>query len=117
MSSDYSHPYSGESQCIVGETDNIKFFGICKNCTEGEDICVKTEDGKDKITRIKCKPDLVGDVWFDTKENALITSEKLVIGNSYLMCKHGGFITIVTSGEEYCGELDDGEISSQSQNN
>ena len=117
LSCDYPHPYIGESQCIVGETDNIKFFGICNICTEGEDICVKTEDGKDKIAGIKCKPDLVGDVWFDTKENALITSEKLVIGNSYLMCKHGGFITIVTSGEEYCGELDDGEISSQSQNN
>ena len=117
LSSDYPHPYIGGAQCIVGETDNIKFFGICKNCTEGEDICVKTEDGEDKITGIKCEPDLLGSAWFDTKDNSLIASEKLVTGKSFLMCKNGGCITVVTSGEEYCGELDDGEISSQSQNN
>lgn len=95
----------------------VKFFGICKNCTEGEEICVKTEDGEDKITGIKCEPDLLGSAWFDTKDNSLIATEKLVTGKSFLMCKNGECITVVTSGEEYCGELDDGEISSQSPNN
>lgn len=110
---EYPHPYVNEAQCVVGEEENIKFFGICNNCKEGEEICVIAKNDKgeeEKIVGIRCEPDLLGDTWMDTKEDWFIQSEKLVSGASYLMCKHGGCIIVETSGEEYCGELDDGEI-------
>jgi hypothetical protein len=52
----------------------------------------------------------------DTKEDGFVQAEKLVSSMSYLMCRHGGCITVLTSGEEYCGELDDGEINCWMQN-
>ena len=54
---------------------------------------------------------MLGTVWFDTKGDANLKKDgELVIQKSFLACKYGGFIEIYTSGEEYAGELDDGQI-------
>lgn len=116
LSGEYPHPYVNETQCVVGECENIKFFGLCQNCKEGKEICVMSQDNKEKIVGIKCEPDLLGSVWMNTKEDGFVQAEKLVSSMSYLMCRHGGCITVLTSGEEYCGELDDGEINCWMQN-
>ena len=67
-------------------------------------------DGK-YVTGTGCIPDILGEVWLDTQANCCVgDEEELVVGRSFLACSHGGFIEIQSSGSEYNGDLDDGEI-------
>lgn len=107
----------GCNQCITGEENNIKNFGICSGSIKGENVTlvkdpnVKGGGSKNRITGKGCVPELLGKVWFDTKADAnLVKDGELVVQKSFLTCKYGGFIEIHTSGEEYTGELDDGQI-------
>ena len=113
----YLYPYVGCNQCVAGEENNIKNFGVCSGSIKGETVTLvkdpKVEGGgsKNRITGKGCVPELLGKVWFDTKADAnLVKDGDLVVQKSFLTCKYGGFIEIHTSGEEYAGELDDGQI-------
>lgn len=113
----YLYPYVECSQCVAGEENNIKNFGICSGSIKSDTITlvkdpnVKGGGSKNRITGKGCVPEILGKVWFDTKKDAsLEKGEELVIEKSFLACKYGGFIEIYTSGEEYAGELDDGQI-------
>lgn len=113
----YYHPYIGECQCIAGETQNIKNFGICNGNIKGETITLvkdptkKDGGSKNRVTGVRCVPNILGKVWFDTNHNISLKKEgELVTGKSFLACSCGGFIEIFSAGEEYLGEQDDGEI-------
>ena len=107
-----------QSQCKAGEGRNIKNFGICSGNISGEEITLIKDSSyknggggkKNRIKGIGCEPDLLGDIWMDTQGNIMLKEETLVLGSSFLACSHGGFIEIVSSGEEYRGELEKGNI-------
>jgi len=118
VTTEYVYPYVGNTQCVAGEENNIKNFGICNGCKKGEIITlIKDPDSKEKgkknrITGVGCVPELLGDVWFDTKKDAKLSKAgELVVQKSFLACKYGGFIEIDTSGIEYMGSKDDGQIA------
>lgn len=113
----YMHPFIGKCQCVAGEENNIKNFGICNGTIKSETVTlVKAPNKKDggksnRITGKGCVPELLGKVWFDTNTNAYLKNVgELVTQKSFLVCKYGGFIEIDTSGNEYMGNLDAGEI-------
>lgn len=118
VTSEYIYPYIGNTQCFAGEENNIKNFGICNGCRQGETITLikdpesDAKGKKNRVTGVGCVPELLGNVWFDTKSDATMgNSEELVIQKSFLACKYGGFIEIDTSGIEYMGQKDEGEIT------
>lgn len=76
-----------------------------------------SDDGKtvEVVTGIKCCPQIVGERWRDTKEDAFMwchgeTLVKRVTTESKLYCKYGGVITVLD--EERCGINYDGSLDS-----
>lgn len=114
----YIHPFVGYKQCVAGEENNIKNFGICTGSIKSDEITLIKDSsrkggGKDnRINGKRCVPKLLGDVWFDTKNNTYLSGAgEQVTQKSFLACKYGGFIEIDTFGYEYSGENDEGEIT------
>lgn len=108
-----------QHQCRAGEEENIKNFGVCSGTIEGESVTLYKDESmpnsgrKKYVTETGCIPDILGEVWLDTQANCCVgDEEELTVGNSFLACSHGGFIEIQSSGREYDGDLDDGEITS-----
>lgn len=123
-----NHPMIHELECIPGDRENITFFGICEP-TQGElpgDTVAfekTTENSKDGSTGVvtgkKCNPVIIG-VWQDTYSATRIVDngaknsgdrmrvkskdippvgECTVTNTSFLVCKYGGLIEPINSGQ------------------
>ena len=113
---DERHPKMHQDNCIVGDDNNISYYGVCKsNCTPENScsICLEpyvTPDGvktsSEKVDGNKCVPVIVGN-WFDPKEDDKIydmdvqSNIPCITANSFLVCKYGGIIEVLTSGQEF----------------
>jgi len=106
------HPVAHELDCIPGDRENITWFGVCDNDEiETEEVRVKLEDGGERQGK-RCYPEIVG-IWMDTYEGTkivdnhdegeveenLIKCNALTVG-SFLVCRHGGIIAPVNSGQD-----------------
>ena len=115
---DTHHPLMHDHNCIdTGAYPNITYYGVCKSETPPEnasDITLEpyiwpdgTKTSESKITGKKCIPEILGKYWLnpnkedkikdldDGKEYACITT------GSYLVCRNGGIIQIMESGQEF----------------
>ena len=107
------HAMVHELDCIQGDTENITWFGACnKEELNTESILVICDDGKKRAGK-KCKPHIIG-VWMDSYDGTKIMDNgnkmkddidhpvgcnTLTVG-SFLVCKYGGIISPVSSGQE-----------------
>lgn len=107
------HAVVHELDCMQGDEENITWFGACKE--EGldtENILAVGDDGQ-KHAGKKCKPHIIG-VWMDSydatkivdNDNKITDDEEkpvacnaLTVG-SFLVCKYGGIIAPINSGQE-----------------
>lgn len=94
------------NDCVVD--DNISYFGIC-SCETPPDNAEKvslvpySEDGNatGTVTGKKCCPYIVGE-WRGISENVKVSgNEHGVTMDSFLVCRCGGLIQPLTSGQEY----------------
>ena len=107
------HPMVHELDCIQGNTKNITWFGACeKEGLDTEDILAVGDDGI-KHSGKKCSPHIVG-VWMDSYDGTKIVDNgdkmaddpenpvgcNTVTVGSFLVCKYGGIIAPVSSGQE-----------------
>ncbi|WP_297425759.1 DUF4280 domain-containing protein [Clostridium sp.] len=100
----YSHgsyikgkPMMYKKDRVIGE--NISYFGICTgDCPSSENIYLVGENGQ-TVSGKKCAVTILDD-WMDVKEDALIRGEPALTTDSVLVCKYGGQITFVTTGQE-----------------
>ncbi len=106
------HPLVHELDCLPGDGENITWFGICnKEGLETESIIITRDDGE-KVHGLKCHPEIVG-IWIDSYDGTKIVDNgnkmeddaenpvgcnTLTVG-SFLVCKHGGIISPVNSGQ------------------
>ena len=112
---DPQHPKVHEGNCIVGDMNNIAYFGVCQgeNPPQSENICLEpyvwpdgTKTSPSKISGKKCTPIILGQ-WFDPVEDELIYDadvQKEFLGiktKSFLVCKFGGLITPQSSCQEF----------------
>lgn len=106
-----AHPLAHQMDCKQGETDedNITWFGICdKDDLDTKKIVVVDDNGKNQ-TGLMCKPEIIGN-WKNTYNKAQIAGNHVpgeeyelydaLTMDSYLICRHGGIITPVDSGQE-----------------
>lgn len=113
------HPRVHKKNCIVGDDENITYFGVCQsgNKPEGsKQVCLEpyvwpdgTKTSSSNIDGLMCKPVILGD-WFDALDDEKILDlddENAYPGlkmKSYLVCKYGGLIVPRYSGQEYTGK-------------
>lgn len=116
---DEQHPKVHQENCVVGDENNISYYGVCKsNCKpQGTEFITLepyvTPDGKktskEKVEGNKCVPMIVGS-WMDPKEDDMIydmdrqCEYPCLTSNSFLVCKYGGVIEVLSSGQEYTEE-------------
>lgn len=107
------HAVVHELDCIQGDEENITWFGACnKDDLDTEKIIAVGDDGK-KHSGKKCKPHIIG-VWLDSYDGTTIVDNgnkmeddpdnpvgcnTLTVG-SFLVCKYGGIISPISSGQE-----------------
>nr|WP_300797508.1 DUF4280 domain-containing protein [uncultured Acetatifactor sp.] len=107
------HAVVHELDCIQGDEENITWFGACNNDElDTEKIIAVGYDGN-KHSGKKCKPHIIG-VWMDSYDGTKIVDNgnkmkddpdnpvgcnTLTVG-SFLVCKYGGIISPVSSGQE-----------------
>lgn len=100
---------------IEGAEFNITTFGVCRSPSNqtGENICLKKEaprgpdgsftgeEAKGTVTGTPCVPDIVGE-WEGTHKDAHIglEGEEALVTSSFLVCRYGGLIEIIRSGQE-----------------
>ena len=108
------HAVVHELDCIQGEKENITWFGIC---TPGEDLDTEQiqmvgDDGKEYHGK-KCKPHIIG-TWLESYDKTRIVDNSKKIEkdpehpegcntltmDSFLVCKHGGIIMPINSGQD-----------------
>ena len=107
------HAVVHELDCMQGDEQNITWFGVCeKKEPDTEHILAVGDDGI-KHSGKKCKPHIIG-VWIDSYDGTKIADhEEGVVDNegsstgyntltvgSFLVCKYGGIIAPVSSGQE-----------------
>ncbi len=95
-----------------GREFNIRTFGICE-CPENpsqEEIILKKESSEEggegeNISGKPCIPEIIGE-WEHTHTNTHIgkEGEAALTTRSFIMCKYGGLIRILRSGQEYTDE-------------
>lgn len=94
-----------ETDCKIDE--NIRYFGICLCNTPPSNAETVTllkygdagEDGT-VVTGYRCCPDIIGS-WRDCMErNVINNKEKTVTTDSYLVCRYGGLIQPISSGQK-----------------
>lgn len=79
---------------------NISYFGICKKCTQGEDIYLLDEKGVQLPPGKKCLVQII-DEWQNVKDDTLVEGKPALINDSYLICSlYEGKITFETDGQE-----------------
>lgn len=107
------HAVVHELDCIQGDKENITWFGACeKEELNTESIIAVGDDGQ-KHAGKKCKPHIIG-VWMDSYDGTKIVDNgnkmaddfqnpvgcnTLTVG-SFLVCKYGGIIAPISSGQE-----------------
>lgn len=102
------HPLVHKMDCKQGKEENITWYGVCDQVDlETEEIVVVNDRGQ-KQTGRKCCPEIIGS-WRNTYSKAQIAdnhapSEEYELYDaltvdSYLICRHGGIITPVNSGQ------------------
>lgn len=102
------HPLVHKMDCKQGKEENITWYGVCDQADlETEEIVVVNDRGQ-KQTGRKCCPEIIGS-WRNTYSKAQIAdnhapSEEYELYDaltvdSYLICRHGGIITPVNSGQ------------------
>lgn len=107
------HAVVHELDCIQGDEENITWFGACnKDELDTEKILAVGDDGK-KHPGKKCKPHIIG-VWLDSYDGTTIVDNgnkmeddpdnpvgcKTLTVGSFLVCKYGGIISPISSGQE-----------------
>ncbi len=107
------HAVVHELDCIQGDEENITWFGACsKDELDTEKILAVGDDGE-KHPGKKCKPHIIG-VWIDTYDGTTIVDNgnkmeddpdnpvgcKTLTVGSFLVCKYGGIISPISSGQE-----------------
>lgn len=91
-------PMMNEDDNVVDK--NISYFGICKECQEGEDIYLIGEDGKQLPPGKKCLVQISGK-WSKAKEDTLVEGKAALTTDSWLVCSlHKGIIKFQTNGQE-----------------
>ena len=112
---DPRHGKMHERNNIVGDPNNIAYYGVCQSSTppDSPTVCLepyvtpqgeKTSTGK--IDGKMCTPVIVGK-WIDPKDDEDIfdqddnTTYKAITSNSFLVCQFGGLIEPLTSGQEF----------------
>ena len=109
-----AHAVVHELDCIQGDEENITWFGICTpgEELETEQIQLIGDDGK-KCHGKKCKPHILG-TWMESydqtkivdngnklpKEDGEIEGCNTLTMDSFLVCKHGGIIMPINSGQD-----------------
>lgn len=124
-----SHPLIHELDCVSGDAHNIAMFGVCEPtgetgaCRETVSYVKTEENSRDgssgTVTGEKCTPVIIG-VWQDTYPSTRIVDnglknpadrakawskmetpdgEAAVTCNSFLVCKYGGLIEPIDSGQ------------------
>lgn len=116
---DEKHPKVHLENCEVGDPKNISYYGVCQSSTppSSEQICLEpyvSPEGKRASTSNaegkKCTPVIVEKKWFDGKDDDYIydidkdANLESITMNSFMVCKYGGVITPVTSGQEFSEE-------------
>lgn len=104
------HPLVHKMDCKQGVEfrDNISWFGICdQNDLDTEKIVLVDDKGKNRTGK-QCKPEIIGN-WRNTYSGTKIAANHLptedyemydtLTMDSYLICRHGGIITPVESGQ------------------
>lgn len=108
------HAVVHELDCIQGDEENITWFGVC-NPGEGletDDIELIGDNGE-KCHGKKCKPYLIG-TWYESFEGTRIVDNgdkkqedgeepegcNTITTDSFLVCKYGGIIMPVNSGQD-----------------
>lgn len=100
-----NHPLMCKTDCkagIEGSDINIPTFGVCEVLKEGKTILLKREAPETGNVRGKrCVPDIVG-TWEAVHSETHVgeNGEAALTTLSYLICNHGGMITIQRSGQE-----------------
>lgn len=108
------HAVVHELDCIQGDEENITWFGVCTpgEELETEQIQLIGDDGK-KCHGKKCKPHIIG-TWLESydqtkivdngnkmpKEDGEIEGCNTLTMDSFLVCKHGGIIMPINSGQD-----------------
>lgn len=90
-----------QSDCTL---ENIPFFGICSSETPPKDAeTVSFEaygNSEQTVTGCQCCPDIIGK-WRNCNEaNGKDVDELMVTNESYLVCRCGGLIQVIKSGQE-----------------
>ena len=107
------HAVPHELDCIQGEEDNIPMFGVCNSGEAPDAELIKlVDDNGQECHGKKCCPKIVG-VWQDSFEGTWIVDtekreedlEKIegcntITMDSFLVCKYGGIIMPVNSGQD-----------------
>ena len=109
-----AHAVVHELDCIQGDEENITWFGVCTpgEELETEQIQLIGDDGK-KCHGKKCKPHILG-TWMESydqtkivdngnklpKEDGEIEGCNTLTMDSFLVCKHGGIIMPINSGQD-----------------
>lgn len=109
-----AHAVVHELDCIQGDEENITWFGVCTpgEGLETEQIELTGADGK-KCHGKKCKPHIIG-TWLESyhqtkivdngnklpKEDGEIEGCNTLTMDSFLVCKHGGIIMPINSGQD-----------------
>lgn len=117
------HPLVHKMDCRQGEEaeDNITWYGVCdQNDLDTEDIVVVNDKGENQTGK-KCCPEIIG-CWRNTYNKTQIAANHVgfeeyelydtLTMDSYLICRHGGIITPVDSGqsrEVQLSEFKDGQ--------
>jgi hypothetical protein len=79
---------------------NISYFGICKDCQEGEDIYLIGEDGNQLPPGKKCMVQVSGE-WSDPKDDTLVEGKPALLKKSWLVCSaYQGKIFFETTGQD-----------------
>lgn len=102
------HPVIHENDCVVG--DNISYFGVCLGETPpsgAEEILLDAyvpegqESTGEEVQGPRCTPEIIGG-WNSVKESTKVSGEaRAATTSSYLVCRCGGILFPVTSGQEY----------------
>lgn len=112
------HPLVHMMDCRQGEgaEDNITWYGVCdKEDLETEKIVVVDDNGENQTGK-RCCPEIIGS-WRNTYGRSKIASNHTaseeyelydaLTMDSYLICRHGGIITPVDSGQSREVQLDE----------
>lgn len=99
-------PLMREDDCVVD--DNISCFGICSCQTPPEGASTISlapyggdENAKGTVTGKQCCPHIIG-TWRGISEQVKLSGDMHGISmDSFLVCKCGGLIQPLTSGQEY----------------